>query len=68
MPKIPMTITKTKQINWDALASELTDIEIITEQNQVIKLSLDYYHFSPVLQSQLKDKRANLIVRPTNSE
>ncbi|MDY7006726.1 MAG: FAD-binding oxidoreductase [Cyanobacteriota bacterium] len=61
-----MTTTKTKQINWDALASELTDIEIITEPNQVIKLSLDYYHFSPILQSQLKDKKANLIVRPSN--
>jgi len=61
-----MTTTKTKPINWDALASELTNIEIITEPNKVIKLSLDYYHFSPILQSQLKDKKANLIVRPNN--
>ena len=61
-----MTTTKTKPINWDALASELTDIEIIRDPNQIIKLSLDYYHFSPILQSQLKDKKANLIVRPTN--
>ncbi len=61
-----MTTTETKQINWDALASELTNIEIITEPNQVVKLSLDYYHFSPVLESKLKDKKANLIVRPTN--
>ena len=45
-----MTTTKTKPINWDALASELTNIEIITEPNKVIKLSLDYYHFSPILQ------------------
>lgn len=60
-----MTTTKNQQINWDALASELTDIEIITDTNQVIKLSLDYYHFSPILQSQLQDKKANLVVRPT---
>ena len=53
-----MTTTKTKLINWDDLASELTDIEIIREPNQVIKLSLDYYHFSPILQSKLKDKKA----------
>ncbi|MEB3340536.1 FAD-binding oxidoreductase [Okeania sp.] len=61
-----MTTTNTKEINWDALTSELTNIEIITEPNQVIKLSLDYYHFSPILESKLKDKKANLIVRPSN--
>ncbi len=51
-------------INWENLASELAGMEIITEANQLAKLSLDYYHFSPILQPQLQDKRGNLVVRP----
>jgi FAD/FMN-containing dehydrogenase len=59
-----MTSTTPKPVDWDALASELTGIEIITEPTQVAKLSLDYYHFSPVLQTQLSDKRGDIVVRP----
>jgi FAD/FMN-containing dehydrogenase len=61
-----MTSTTSKAVDWDALASELTGIEIITEPNQLAKLSQDYYHFSPVLQVQLSNKRGDLVVRPTN--
>lgn len=61
-----MTSTTPKPFDWDALASELTDIEIITEPTQIAKLSLDYYHFSPVLQPQLRDKRGDLVVRPAS--
>ena len=61
-----MTSTTPKLIDWDALASELTGIEIITEPIQVANLSLDYYHFSPVLQPQLSDKRGDLVVRPAS--
>lgn len=53
-------------INRDALLSELVGIEVITELTQVTKLSLDYYHFSPVLQPKLANKRGDLVVRPTN--
>lgn len=49
---------------WDTIASELSGIEIITEPTQLTKLSLDYYHFSPILEAKLKDKRGNLVVRP----
>ncbi|GAB4236816.1 MAG: FAD-binding oxidoreductase [Stanieria sp.] len=51
---------------YQAIANELQGIEIITESNQITKLSLDYYHFSPILYEQLKDKRADLVVRPSN--
>ncbi|HEY9710122.1 MAG TPA: FAD-binding oxidoreductase [Oculatellaceae cyanobacterium] len=61
-----MTSTTPKLIDWDALASELTGIEIITEPTQIAKLSLDYYHFSPVLQPQLSEKRGDLVVRPAS--
>jgi FAD/FMN-containing dehydrogenase len=57
----------TTDLNLDqAIANELQGIEIITESNQITKLSLDYYHFSPILYEQLKDKRADLVVRPSN--
>ena len=39
-------------------------MEVITDATQITKLSLDYYHFSPVLQPQLRDKRGDLVVRP----
>ncbi len=58
-------MTTPQAIDWNTLASELTGIEIINDPTQVAKLSLDYYHFSPVLESQLKDKRGNIVVRPT---
>ena len=61
-----MTSTTPKAFDWDALASELTGIEIITEPTQIAKLSLDYYHFSPVLQPQLSEKRGDLVVRPAS--
>jgi FAD/FMN-containing dehydrogenase len=49
---------------WDNIAAELNGIEIISDPTQIAKLSLDYYHFSPILEAQLKDKRGNLVVRP----
>ncbi|ASC73986.1 putative FAD-linked oxidoreductase [Halomicronema hongdechloris C2206] len=54
----------TSAIDWDAFAKSLTPIETIQEPSQIEKLSKDYYHFSPVLQTQLQDKVANLVVRP----
>lgn len=61
-----MTSTTPQSVNWDAIAGELAGMEIITEPTQVAKLSLDYYHFSPVLQAKLSDKRGDLVVRPTS--
>ncbi|MBE9146480.1 FAD-binding oxidoreductase [Planktothrix mougeotii] len=52
-------------INWDTFCSELSGIEMIRDQTQVMKLSQDYYHFSPILQPLLKDKTGDLVVRPT---
>jgi FAD/FMN-containing dehydrogenase len=53
-------------VNWDRLILEFGSIETIRDPNQLEKLSKDYYHFSPVLQEQLKDKVADLVVRPAN--
>ena len=53
-------------INWNAITAELSDLEVITDAKQIAKLSLDYYHFSPILQAQLADKRGNLVVRPSD--
>ena len=51
-------------INWDNFRAELSGIEMITDKTQVKKLSQDYYHFSPILQYQLKDKTGDIVVRP----
>ena len=55
-------------IDWSLIKSELSDLELITDSNQIHKLSLDYYHFSPVLERKLKDKRGDLVIRPTNEQ
>ncbi len=46
----------------------LSHLEIITDTHQLAKLSLDYYHFSPILQQQLQDKRGDIVIRPTTEE
>lgn len=59
-----MTISAASQ----NLIKELAHLEIITDPVQVAKLSLDYYHFSPILEAQLHDKRADLVIRPQNTQ
>ncbi|MGC1247987.1 MAG: FAD-binding protein, partial [Spirulinaceae cyanobacterium] len=54
--------------NWDKFTTELDGIETITEPDRVAKLSLDYYHFSPILKPQLADKRGDIVVRPSNEK
>ncbi len=54
--------------NWDLIKAELNNIETITDINQIAKLSLDYYYFSPILTSKLQNKTADLIVLPNNEQ
>ncbi|MEG4628131.1 FAD-binding oxidoreductase [Microcoleus sp. AR_TQ3_B6] len=61
-----MTATAIQSVDWDAFSSELSGIEIISDRAQVVKLSQDYYHFSPVLQPLLSDKTGDLVVRPAS--
>jgi FAD binding domain len=51
-------------IGLPELLAELSGLDVITDANQITKLSQDYYHFSPILQPQLSDKRGDLVVRP----
>ena len=55
-----------RSIDWEAVKNALEGIECITDPNQLAKLSLDYFHFSPVLQKQLSEKRGDLVVRPAD--
>ena len=50
-------------IDWKTVEQELAGLELIKDPASITKLSLDYYHFSPVLQRQLEDKRADIVVR-----
>ncbi len=53
------------EINYQAIALLLRGIETTCDRERLSKLSLDYYHFSPILQKQLQDKRGELAVFPT---
>ena len=55
----------TSTIDYQAIAQELTGIETTSDRERLTKLSLDYYHFSPILTKQLQDKRGDLAVFPT---
>ena len=51
-------------IDYWTIAQELAGIETTADSDRLAKLSLDYYHFSPILFEQLKNKRAELAVFP----
>ena len=48
------------------LQTQLPDLECITDANQVLRLSQDYNHFSPILQPIFADKRAIAVLRPAH--
>ncbi|MBF2056796.1 MAG: FAD-binding oxidoreductase [Cyanobacterium sp. T60_A2020_053] len=53
-------------INYQEIIKELAPVTVITEAEQIKKLSLDYYYFSAILQAKLAHKRADLVVQPIN--
>jgi FAD/FMN-containing dehydrogenase len=55
-------------IKYQQIEQELTNISIIKDSEQLKKLSLDYYYFSPILKEKLGDKRADLVLQPTTEE
>ena len=59
-------MTINTDIDYQAIASQLEGIETTSDRDRLTKLSLDYYHFSPILKEQLKDKRGELAVFPTS--
>ncbi|OLP17599.1 FAD-linked oxidase [Leptolyngbya sp. 'hensonii'] len=61
-----MTLTPARSTSLDVLLSDLAGLDVITDLAQVMKLSVDYYHFSPVLQKQLEGKTGDLVVRPVS--
>jgi FAD binding domain len=60
-----MNTSTNTNIDYQAIALQLEGIETTSERERLTKLSLDYYHFSPILQEQLQDKRGDLAVFPT---
>ncbi|MGJ7496878.1 FAD-binding oxidoreductase [Variovorax sp. RT4R15] len=52
----------------EQLLLELPDLDWITDESRVARLSQDFAWFSPVLNRQLKDKRADAAVRPRTED
>ena len=59
-------MTISTNIDYQAIAKQLSGIETTSDRERLTKLSLDYFHFSPILKEQLSDKRGELAVFPTN--
>ena len=51
----------------DALRAAVPGSNVLTDPASVEKLSKDFYWYSPVLESQLKDLRAEVVVQPANT-
>ena len=52
----------------EQLHLELPELDWITDESRIARLSQDFSWFSPVLQRQLKDKRADAVVRPRSED
>lgn len=52
----------------EQLLLELPDLEWITDEGRVTRLSQDFSWFSPVLVRQLEGKRADVVVRPRTED
>lgn len=61
-----MTPLTAPNIDWPVLIDAFGPIEVIRDRPQIEKLSKDYYYFSPILQPQLADKTADIVVRPVS--
>jgi FAD/FMN-containing dehydrogenase len=52
----------------ERLHAELSDLEWVTDESRIARLSQDFSWFSPVLKRQLADKRAQAVVRPRSED
>ena len=52
----------------ERLHAELADLDWVTDENRIARLSQDFSWFSPVLKRQLADKRAQAAVRPRSED
>ncbi|MDM0108134.1 FAD-binding oxidoreductase [Variovorax sp. J22R24] len=52
----------------ERLHLELPELDWITDPGRIARLSQDFAWFSPVLDRQLKDKRADAVVRPRSED
>lgn len=52
----------------ELLYAELPDLDWVTDESRLARLSQDFSWFSPVLKRQLADKRAQAAVRPRTEE
>ena len=50
------------------LLLELPDLDWITDEGRVVRLSQDFSWFSPVLKRQLEGKHADVVVRPRSED
>ncbi|WP_341912627.1 FAD-binding oxidoreductase [Polaromonas sp. YR568] len=52
----------------EQLHAELADLDWVTDEGRITRLSQDFSWFSPVLKRQLEGKRAAAVVRPRSEE
>ncbi|RYF38721.1 MAG: FAD-binding oxidoreductase [Comamonadaceae bacterium] len=52
----------------EQLHAELSDLDWVTDESRIARLSQDFNWYSPVLKRQLEGKRAAAAVRPRNED
>lgn len=56
------------EVDWAAIARELRGLNVITAPRQRKALSRDFYWYSPVLEAELKDCIADLVVKASTED
>lgn len=61
----PTSISGKSDLDWAAIADELSPVEVIADPVLVKKRSRDFFWYSPILDRQLKTCFGDLVARPT---
>lgn len=63
-----MGMARARPYDIDAFKTRIGDVPVIEDPARVKRLSRDFFWFSPILNEQLKDKTADIVVLPENED
>ncbi|WP_017443800.1 FAD-binding oxidoreductase [Gayadomonas joobiniege] len=68
MTESSFSISGKIKINWQEFVAQLNGIRVMQKPAQVKKASRDFFWYSPILEQQLSDKFADIVLQPQNQD